>query len=96
VGICTEVNTAVRLTLQRHLTDGPASCRFRCERNARWFLCCPLATHHRASAIVDGFHGRTMSSNILSCDTVRAGAFFPKRIVMCQRKKWANMQVSMW
>src|SRR5262245_33757897 len=75
---CAALSLGNGVPLQRHLTYCPASCRFRCERNAWWLLCCTLATKHSASAIVDVFNGRTISSNILSCDTVSAGAFFPQ------------------
>src|ERR687891_713760 len=75
------------ITLQRHLTYCPGRRRLRCERKARWFLCCTLATNQSASAIVYVFKGRTISSNILSCDTVSAGAFFPQAYVHVPEKE---------
>jgi hypothetical protein len=62
------------------------------------------STHATAPQLtaLSGFYGlngvglQTRPSRLLSCDNASAGAFFPKRICRCQRKKWANMVVSMW
>src|SRR5262245_51047312 len=51
--------------------------RTRCARYAWWLRCCTHAMNSSTPSIVYVRKGKTTSHSVRSCDTVRAGAFFP-------------------
>src|SRR5262245_32850783 len=56
----------------------PSSCRrARCARYAWWLRCCTHAMNASTPSTVDVRKGKTTSKSVCTCDTVRAGAFFP-------------------
>ena len=48
------------------------------ERYAWWLRCCTHAMNSSTPSIVYVRKGKTTANNVRSCDTVRAGAFFPQ------------------
>jgi hypothetical protein len=72
-----------------HGTSRSAPCIrcFLCDQKARWVRCWTPTTSWRTSAIVKVLTGNTTGSRLLSCDTVRAGAFFPQAYLQMPEEK---------